>query len=378
VKGNAVFTPEMDGDFRIVAFNEFFNEHGFTVTYDLPREFDCALYSVQNPTPLPFWIDNVCHVIPGDADKEEPEKLFGGKARENAVLRDIARLLDDARSGRISDQMREWASENITNAFADVFYEEPSRARYWVSRYRVALQQARRKTQPPHPIDNRLRQVAGEWLLRFGSKTDLSNLGGVLGNSAHQIFSRRQITDILFAFLVTKVAANDARTIDAFEREPALHKAFPAGLYHYYLEHGWPRVPFHYAQENDFNFHMMNALSQCHEDADYWPAAKLGLLLYGRAKLPQQIDSIARSYLRDLSRQFERMRRDSGMIFSDRARKDIWGFYAKSLLDQYDHLMDLDGIVNGELRARREPYDKRFGVPIEFLKDLKRIRKNEW
>ena len=159
--------------------------------------------------------------------------------------------------------MKEGASENITNAFADVFYEEPSRARYWVSRYRVALAQARRKTQPPHPVDNRLRQVvAGDWFLRFGSKTDLSNLGGMLGNSAHQIFSRRQITDILFAFLVTKVVnQDDSKTLEAFAGEPSLHRAFPSGPYHYYLEHGWPRVPFHYKQADDFNYRMLNRLA---------------------------------------------------------------------------------------------------------------------
>ena len=89
VNGNAIFTPEMDGNFRIIEFNEFFNEHGLTITYDLPKEFRGALYSLQNSTPIPFWLDNVCHIIPGDADKEEPEKLFGAKARTTRSSRTL-------------------------------------------------------------------------------------------------------------------------------------------------------------------------------------------------------------------------------------------------------------------------------------------------
>ena len=378
VKGNATFIPEMDGDFRITEFTEFYNEHGFAISYDLPAAFRDTVFAVQSSAPIPFWIDNACHVIPGDADKNEPEKLFGSRAAENPVLKDIARLLDDARSGRIEERMQEWASQNISNAFADVFYEEPSRSRYWVSRYRVAVAHARKKTQPPHPIDSRLRTVAGDWLVRFGSKTDLPLLGGLLGNSENQIFTRRQMTDILFAFFVSRLALNDPKIVDMYAEEPALHKAFPKGLYHHYLEHGWPRVPFHYPQVSDFAFRMMNTLSECRVSGDWRPATRLALLLFGRAKLPDQVDSLARSSLKDTQQEFSRLRRDSRDIFRSRSLMSSWGYTARALLELYDQLMDLDGIINGPERMKREPYDKRFGVPLEFLKDLKKIRKNEW
>ncbi len=282
-----MFVPELDGDFRITQFTEFYNEHGYSIAYDLPREVHNAVYAVQGSAPIPFWLNNKCHIIPGDADKEEPEKLFGPRALDNPVLRDIARLLDDARSGRLTDRMQEWTSQNISNAFADVFFEEPSRSRYWVTRYRVALAHARREAKPPHPIDNKLRQVAGEWLARFGSKTDLSNVGGLLGSTAHEIFSKRQITDILFAFLVDKVLHDDTKTIDAYVAEPSLHKAFPSGLYQYYLDHGWPRVPFHYESEDEFGIRMMNALSDAREDADFREPARCGWFWITKAITPR-------------------------------------------------------------------------------------------
>jgi hypothetical protein len=38
--------------------------------------------------------------------------------------------------------------------------------------------------------------------------------------------------------------------------------------------------------------------------------------------------------------------------------------------------VDLEGIIVGAERMKRD--DKRFGVPMEYLKDLKRIQKGDW
>jgi hypothetical protein len=144
------------------------------------------------------------------------------------------------------------------------------------------------------------------------------------------------------------------------------------------LSGGWPRVPFHYEHVDDFHFRLLHSLSDCHSEEDYPPAAKLALFLHGRGKLPEQIDTLARSYLRDEQRDFDRMRRDGRDAFADRTMKDTWGYYAKTLLEGYDRLMDLEGIINGAERCKREPFDKRFGVSLEFLKDVKKIRKSDW
>jgi hypothetical protein len=378
VRGNEMYIPEMDGDFRIVDFTEFYNEHGYMIAYDLPPEFRNKQYAIGSSAPIPFWLDNRCFVIPGDADKEEPVKLFGPSALKNPVLADISRLLDDARSGRISERMREWTAQNIANSFADVFHETPSRSRYWVTRYRVAVARARRMTKPPHPIDNKLREVAGDWLRRFGSKTDLSKIGGLLGSSAHAIFSTRQITDILFAFLVSKFAQNDSKDLETYIQEPQLHKVFPKGLYYHYVNNGWPRVPFHYERDDNFNPRMMDLLSRCHQEEDYWPAAKLALLLYGRARVPEQIESLAKTYMNWVQKELTSLRHEATPLFNDRKQSHYWAPYADALLDYYNQLMDLEGIIVGKERMKREPYNHRFGVPTQYLNDLKRIQKGDW
>jgi hypothetical protein len=378
LRGNSMFVPEMDGDFGIRNLLEFYNEQGFRLAYDLPAEFRNQTFEVGSSAPIPFWISGACHVIIGDADKGEPEKLFGREARRNPVLLDIARLLDDARSGRINDRFDEWAAETISNSFADVFYETPVRSRYWVTRYRIAVAKARKMTQPPHPIDVKLRQVATEWFHKFGSKTELSKIGGMLGRSSNEIFSRRQITDILFAFLMNKLTENNMPELESYFEEGTLHKAFPDGLYGYFIDNGWPRVPFEYTQDRNFIERMVNELVRGDERDDFRLAAKMAFLMFGRSKLPEQVDSLALTYLKRTLDGFNSFKSTAREIFRERDEKHQWRTYAEELLNLYNQLMDIDGIINGKDRMKREPINHRFGVTLDYLKDLKLILKGDW
>jgi hypothetical protein len=45
-----------------------------------------------------------------------------------------------------------------------------------------------------------------------------------------------------------------------------------------------------------------------------------------------------------------------------RAESSKWAAYADALLDYYNQMMDLDGIINGKDRLTRAPVDRRFGV----------------
>lgn len=372
-----MLVPEMDGDFRIHTFVEFFNEQCFQISYEPPSEFRNEVFEVGTPTPIPIWIDGRFNVILGDADKDEPEKQFGPLARHNEVLRDISRLLDDARSGRIKDQLETWAAESFSNSFADVFHEEPTRARYWITRYRIAVAKARRTMPPPHPIDQKLRAVATTWLHRFGTKSDLSKIGGLLGSTKNKVFSKRQITDILFAFLMNALYAEDHRRLDDYFNEASLHRAFPAGLYSYYIENGWPRVPFEYAQLDDFGERMLEALAAGEDNEDFEASAKLAFLFYGRAKLPDQIDGLARTYLKRADAGFRFAREEAREVFRDKKQRDVWKIYAQNLLDAHRLLMDIDGIVNGVERMRRTPTNNRFGITLEYLKDVKLIARGK-
>src|SRR5258708_4167395 len=352
---------------------------GASSTSETVRRLDGYIPRAIQPRSSPDAnISNRCYVIVGDADKGEPEKIFGHLANRNPVLLDIARLLDDARSGRIRDRFDEWAADSISNGFADVFYETPVRSRYWVTRYRVAVAKARKMTQPPHPIDVKLRLVATEWFHRFGTKTELNKIGGMLGTSANEIFSKRQITDILFAFLMNKLSEGNMSELDSYFGEPALHRAFPTGLYNYYLENGWPRVPFEYVEDSNFVHRMLNELIRGNDRDDFRRAAKMAFLFFGRAKLPEQIDSLAITYLKRTLDQFNRLRSESRAVFSSRGEKHAWRIYAEALLELYHQLMDIDGIINGKDRMKREPVNHRFGVTTEFLKDVRLIMSGKW
>jgi hypothetical protein len=90
-----------------------------------------------------------------------------------------------------------------------VLFGAPSHARYWVSRYRVAVRNVRALTQPPHPIDTKLKATALDWLERFGSKTDPKRLASMVGSEADGIFTSDERKRIWFSYLSNKVAAGN-------------------------------------------------------------------------------------------------------------------------------------------------------------------------
>jgi hypothetical protein len=76
--------------------------------------------------------------------------------------------------------------------------------------------------------------------------------------------------------------------------------------------------------------------------------------------------------------EFERVRWKSTSAFNDRKLSNSWAAYADALLDYYDQLMDLEGILVGQERMKREPYNNRFGVPTQHLKVWKKIQGGDW
>jgi hypothetical protein len=108
-------------------------------------------------------------------------------------------------------------------------------------------------------------------------------------------------TDILFAFLMNKLAWND-------------------GIYNYYIEHGWPRVPFAYEHVTDLPERMMNVLLEGHEQEDFRRAAKMAFLMFGRAPAPPQVETLAGTYLNDVSKSFEALRQEAKSVFESPRR----------------------------------------------------------
>jgi hypothetical protein len=119
-------------------------------------------------------------------------------------------------------------------------------------------------------------------------------------------------------------------------------------------------------------------LLEGNERGNFLRASKIALLLFGRGRAPKDVETLAGVYLSAAHKAFRALREETKPIFRSRTSASSWASYAEGLLDYYDQLMDLDGIINGKDRMRRVPTDRRFGVTLEYLRDLKKIRKGDW
>jgi len=374
VGGNGMFVPEMDADFRIIRFLDFLNDEGYVVDHNLPSHFQGRMFSIGSPTPLPFWYLGTSHFIEGDAESDDLISRFGKAASENPVLKDLGGLLNDARSGHFRRRREKWTADEIAAGFGDVFSEPPVHSRYWVRRYAVAVANARAICQPPHPIDIRLRRVALAWLQRFGSKTDFPRLLSILGKPQQGIITDKRLKDILFAFFVHKASSGNFYDVEKYVDHSFVLEVFPFGL-NYYFERRreWPKVPFAYERPDSLVRLLASEIRQCNAARRFERAAKLTFLLYGRTQIPNYIDDITRPILNMQFNEFKQMRQAAGRIFADRRRKSEWSETAQKLLQQYDRLMVLDGILNGDARLSKVIVDRRFGVDTYYINELRKI-----
>lgn len=361
---NLLLVPEMDGEFKIIAFSEFFNEQGFVVTYQLPENYQGRLVRLGDPAPLPFWASQRCHVIEGDAEKAAVEAQFGVDAKINPALRDLGRMLDDARNGRVKARIAEWEAQDLASGFDDVLLEPPSRSRYWIARYRVALENARKVTQPPHPIDVRLRNAANQWLRKFAVKSDPSMLGGVLGSSAQGIFSTAQIRNIVFAYIVHKLAARHNAHLEAIFREDTATTIFSDGIYSYFLATGWPHVPFKY-EHADLIEYMKEEINDGINKGNMDRAVRISRLLFGGRDAPREIDDHVMLYIGravELYKADNQHGREEYHQYPSSADMREW---ADKVLSRYNVLSQLSCIAHGKDRLAGEMAPGRFGISPE-------------
>ena len=363
---NAMLVPEMDGDFKVIGFLDFYNEQGFQISYDLPVHYRERTVSVGDPSPVPFWHKGVCSVIEGDAEKAAIEQLFGTEARTNPVLRDLGRMLDDARSGRIKARIAEWEAADLASGFDDVFLEPPSRTRYWVARYRVALQNARKLANPPHPIDVRLRNAANTWLRKFGSKSDPAMLGSMLGSSAQGIFSNTQIRNILFAYIVQKLATETVSDLEIIRRDGTASSVFPKGIFNYFIKNGWPHVPFKY-QQIDLLELMKEAVNQGAERSNFENAVRLSKLLFGQADAPRDVDDHVMLLVPGVANALKTAAKRGEDEYHQFPRTTDMAALAQEVMKHHRRLEQLSRIMHGADRAAGRMLDGRFGIKAAKL-----------
>ncbi|MET4210955.1 hypothetical protein ABIB95_005792 [Bradyrhizobium sp. LA2.1] len=367
--GNAMYVPEMDADYNISAFLLYENVDHYDVVRYLPDAYRDRLFRVGDPAPIIFWHKQAPYIIEGDAERARLTAMFGVDALTHPVLRDLGEMLDDARSGKVKVQQEEWFAQEIEASYNDVFLEEPSRTRYWVSRYRVALENARTLTQPPHPIDVRLRRASSRWLELYATKAEFPMLTSILGEASQGIYSLKQITDIMFAYMAHRVGAVSSVEITRWLEDDTVRSLFGRGLYDMYLLDGWPHVPFEYIKP-DFLGLLKERLTQGWE-RETWKVARLvSVLILGSKEAPREIDDLAMVYMREILRGYERAlyhaQNNFGRnpTYNDELPVEV----AKTIVERHEQATDLSCIMHGDDRMRGKVQLNRFGLDEERAK----------
>jgi hypothetical protein len=362
--GNSMYLPEMDADFNISAFMHFENEDGYELTSSIPDNYRQQMFRIGDPAPIIFWIDQAPYIVEGDAEKAKLEEIFGIRARLHTVLRDLGGMLYDARTGAFKRQQEEWLAREIESAYGDVFLEPPSRTKYWIHRYRVALENARQLTQPPHPIDVRLRRASTEWLEKFATKAELSMIGSLLGEASQGIYSVRQIAEIMFAYLSNKLSTARSAEIIKIAGDETIRSLFAHGMYEFYIKNGWPNAPFNYAKL-DFVDVMKKRLAQGQESGTWAVALQLSKILFGDRHAPNEVDDAALMYVRPVIATYKRALNEAesrfaynGMRFTSEGLLE----YSRIIVNCFDRIQELGCIMNGEDRKNGAMMDGRFQV----------------
>jgi hypothetical protein len=368
--GNSMYLPEMDADFNISAFLHFENEECYELTFLIPDDYRQQMFRIGDPAPIVFWVDQAPYIVEGDAEKAKLDEIFGIRARTHPVLKDLGGMLQDARTGVFKRQQEEWLAKELEVSYGDVFLEPPSRTKYWIHRYRVALENARQLTQPPHPIDVRLRRASTEWLEKFATKTDLPMISSLLGEASQGIYSVRQITEIMFAYLSNKLSTARSAEINRVVADGTIRSLFAHGMYEHYINKGWPNAPFNYAKL-DFTEVMKKRLAQGKESGTWQMALQLSKILFGDRDAPMEVDDAALLYIRPILLDYKRLLDEA----ENRFTYNNTNFNSEDLLERsrqivecFDRIQELGCVMNGDDRKNGSMMEGRFQVSEDQVK----------
>jgi hypothetical protein len=362
--GNSMYLPEMDADFNIRAFLHFENEEGYELTSLIPDDYRHQMFRIGDPAPIIFWVDQAPYIMEGDAEKAKLDEIFGIRARTHPVLKDLGGMLHDARTGVFKRQQEEWLAKELEVSYGDVFLEPPSRTKYWIHRYRVALENARKLTQPPHPIDVRLRRASTEWLEKFATKAELPMISSLLGEASQGIYSVRQITEIMFAYLSNKLSAARSVEINKIAADETIRSLFSHGMYEFYIQNGWPNAPFNYVKL-DFVEVMKQRLALGKESGTWEASLQLSKLLFGDRDAPTEVDDTAMLYIRPILSDYKRLLGEAAERFTyQRENYSSEGLLERSrdVVECYERIQELGCIMNGDDRKNGSMMDGRFQV----------------
>ncbi|BCM87944.1 hypothetical protein [Methylobacterium indicum] len=369
--GNTMYVAETDASFTITDFMDFINAEGYEIDYKLPKDQQLVTYALKDPSPIPFWVNDICHIIPGDAESNDVFVRFDSLAIDHPVLKTLRRLLGDARNGVFREQQEQWMVQEISASFSDIFEKTPVHSRYWITRLGDAVRHARSLTQPPHPIDEELRRVALEWIERFATKTDYHRLMAVIGNLLAGAISSERAQAMVFGFLVNQVMAGNFNTFaKELVRDKRFVELFPHGIYQYWWRYNWPRLTFDYQKPHFILDPLFDEIRSGAIRKDFHRAERMAYLFFRWEQAPNEIYDVVvphiQKYLKKLSSACHKANEISNNTHSHISYDDA----ARRVLYYYFILMALDGIIDGKHRLSRTIIKERFGLSSTYVEQL--------
>lgn len=376
---NHCLVPEMDGEFRITRFLDFYNDNEYEVVSDTSTVPGKNEFSIGDHAPIPFWYQDRLYAVGGNAYPQELLDTFGANAGRFDVISDLVRILDDARHGRITQRLDSWRVDDLRALFHDIFYDPPAHSRFWVSRFKVAVANIRSKTQPSKVIDSTLQETAYEWLRKFASKTDYARIRMILGDPADGLFSSYEIVDSLFAFCTHKLAlGGHAEVSRVATSNPEFARLFPEGLYFHYIKHDYSYGHFDYQKLGDYLQPLRELILKGLQTYMLKDARRLSVALFGQRDAPANFAEFIMGPRKRLLDDFhttmdtEIYTGESGQDISKRMRgeDDEYLLSLQKAIRQYDAMRDLEGIefADSRLVTTRKDF---MGIRQETIEDLR-------
>ena len=189
-------------------------------------------------------------------------------------------------------------------------------------------------------------------------------IGSLLGEVSQGIYSVRQITEIMFAYLSHKLATARSAEITKIAADQTIGSLFNHGMYEFYINNGWPNASFKYTKI-DFIEIMKKRLALGQESRSWEVALLLSKVLFGDRDAPHEVDDAALMYIRPVIETYKRALDDgesriayNGVKFTVETLTEC----SRTIVNSFARIQELGCIMNGEDRKRGAMMDGRFQV----------------
>ena len=320
------------------------------------------MFRIGDPAPIIFWVDQAPYIVEGDAEKAKLEDIFGVRARRHPGSEGPWGMLHDARTGVFKRQQEEWLAQGVGGGLWRRLPGAAKSHEVLDTPIQSSSRKCSKSTQPPHPIDVRLRRASTEWLEKFATKAELPMIASLLGEASQGVYSVRQIAEIMFAYLSNKLSTARPSEINKIAADKTIRSLFAHGMYEFYIQNGWPHAPFQYGKL-DFVELMNQRLVQGKESGSWATALQLAKLLFGDKDAPLKVDDAALMFMRPILATYKKVLDEAdsryaynGMKFPSEGMLD----HSREILDCFDRIQEFGCIMIGTDRKNGSMMDGRF------------------